>query len=324
MIMGGTVGIFYLLNKQQVFLQIYSTGDVINERSALTPFSTDYGAVVLSDQVELLTFSASTLSDDTDFQEFLGFIGRNMMLKLAHIELIKQKYSLLDPTSLKEHQERLLTNYKINLVEVGKKIAEAQNARKYAKFELIRNAPVQSGIKESKFNVDMLATQHFDHKRGVKMDASKLKSQLYLQQLVALMLTKGVGMRTGNVNVVQDELQREADRKSMQSVQKRQTVKGQVEERDMGIPDQQVPESHSHLITKMKQAGDNFNNTFKNKFTEISGPKDVQQSNNGSSNYNPIVKPKGDDFGLLAAINKASVNNPVKKASVGRMGGLPL
>ena len=111
------------------------------------------------------------------------------MLKLAHIELIKQKYSRLDPASLKEYQDRLLGKNKLNLAELGKKIEEAQNARKYAKFELIRNAPVQSGIKESKFNVNMLATQHFDNKRGVKMDASKLKSQLYLQQLVSSSLT---------------------------------------------------------------------------------------------------------------------------------------
>ena len=74
----------------------------------------------------------------------------------------------------------------------------------------------------------------------------------------------------------------------------------------------------------MKQDGNSFNNAFKNKFTETAVAKDVQASNNVSMSEKPIAKPKGDDFGLLAALNKASVNNPTKKAGFGRLGGLPL
>ena len=184
LILKGSVALFSNQNEKEgapLFLQVFGDGEILNEFSAFTPYSTDYGALVVSDSVELLSFPASSLSQDEKFLPITNKINSHMNIKKAHFEMIKTKLKTFSFDSLKNHQNQTIMRFGIDYADLESKITEAQKQRKMALYDKFRNAPA---TQESTHNVSVLATQNFSNKRNLDMNAAKLKSSVFLREMV--------------------------------------------------------------------------------------------------------------------------------------------
>jgi CRP-like cAMP-binding protein len=186
-ILEGIVSIFTLhpQTNQVVFLQTYHAGEILNERSALTPYPTDHGAIVVSDHATFLSFPPSAVNDNDDYKNMALEIGRNMMLKLSHTDLIKSQLLRKQPNALADHQNKFINRHRIDMPQLLKGIDAANKLKKVAKFDLMCQKPTQNAG-EKKTQYDALATTQFKNKKGVQIDAAKIKSSLYLKNIVSL------------------------------------------------------------------------------------------------------------------------------------------
>lgn len=185
LILQGTIVTFAYTRADEppVFLQTFGKGELLNEPSSLTPYATEYGTIVASQTAELLSFPASSMTLNSKFDQVVLEISRNMAVKKAHLELVVDKLKSWSPEQLAQQQARLVTNHSIDIASLEGKLLEAGRQRKIAKFEQLRNI---SSNKESTFKVDVLATQNFGYTRNLEMNAAKLKSSIYLREMVSL------------------------------------------------------------------------------------------------------------------------------------------
>lgn len=146
-----------------------------------------------------------------------------------------------------------------------------------------------------------------------------------------------MGLRTGNVQVVKDEAQREADRKATENIIKKNTIKGgMIEERDLvhtqAAPvDESKPRSHLSFMEKLKTNGEDINQKFKDRMAHH-GPGDavpgepsinalptaVKVAPNLATMSRQAAAPKEEDK-LVIGLNKGA---GLKK--IGKLGGLPI
>lgn len=188
--MSGHVSVFVFENSRSqkpLFVQTYGEGELLNERTCLTPFPTDHGAIVVSDSAEFMSFPATSASVNTEdnYDPVAGHINKNMMLKLAHIDMIKNQLLTYDSARLLDCQAKFVSKWRIDLKELDGKIEDANKLKKLARFDQIRKAPSQNIEGGSKFKIDALATQHFNHNRGLQMNAQSLRSTAYLREIVS-------------------------------------------------------------------------------------------------------------------------------------------
>lgn len=187
MILSGHVSIFVFDNAvihRPLFVQTYGEGELLNERTCLTPFATDHGAVVVSDSAEFMSFPASSVNNEDTYDPVAGHINKNMMMKLAHIDMVKQQLLSYSNDKLRDCQSRFTNKWRIDIADLDQRIDESNKLKKLARFDQIRNAPEQKIEGASKFRVEALATQHFNHNRGLLMNANTLKSTAYLREIV--------------------------------------------------------------------------------------------------------------------------------------------
>ena len=327
-----------------VFLQAFGKGDLLNEPSSFTPYATEYGTLVASQTAELLSFPASSMTLNSKFDQVVLEINRNMMVKKAHLEMVSDKLMSWSPGLLAQHQARLVAKHRIDTGSLESKLGEAGRQRKLAKFEQLRNIPSN---KESTFKVDVLATQNFGYTRNLEMNAAKLKSSIYLREMVGHS-HQGAGLRTGATLVAKDEAQREADRKANERLQMKSTLKAGLEERDLLYSEAPQPaplqaaqqpccqaSQQLSFREKMKTAGEDFNQHFLAKLQIEPTPGKTIPLEPAANPFptsltiqskltvpNPAPQKKMDDFGIL----KKAIGNSTagKKSGIGRLGGLPL
>ena len=142
-----------------------------------------------------------------------------------------------------------------------------------------------------------------------------------------------MGLRTGQNLEVLDEEQREAERKAMESVQHKTTIrKADFESSDYLHSDLAPPtlppgpegaDTHHAVMDRMKKAtdeGNDFNEKFKSRFTQQApAPQPV------AAQARPPARPQqndGDDMRLLNSLQKATTSTA--KPKIGKLAGLPL
>lgn len=183
-ILEGSVMVFALDAKNNpVYLQVLGAGETINERSVLTPFATDYGAFVASESVKLVSFGARSLHVDDAFRDLAGDLSRAMVSKDQYFELVRRQLLRMPSEELRIHQDQLANRWNVMNLQLVKAIVEAQQHKKLAMFDKIRNAPPEENH-TSKFQVDALATQKFGYTRGLVKDAGSVKATNYLREMV--------------------------------------------------------------------------------------------------------------------------------------------
>lgn len=167
-----------------LYLQVLGAGETINERTVLTPFATEYGAVVISDSIKIVSFGVRSLHSDEAYKDLAGDLSRSMVAKDHYIELTKKRLLRMPADELRIHQDHLANRWMIMNMQLVRAIEDAQQQKKFAMFDKIRNAPNDESL-ASKFKVDALATQKFGYTRGLVKDAGTVKATNYLREMVS-------------------------------------------------------------------------------------------------------------------------------------------